>query len=145
MSKINNNTVKKTTKKSAKKTTKKVVENKLIDIKIKMKKTVSRTRMAGTFSALTIAGYNIAFPYNKNTSYPCKGIEFIEDYPESGGSWSYPRVYINKDSVFIIKNFETKQFRYLKKWIREGKLEYSRVYKKRVKKEVKDELPQIAA
>lgn len=136
----NNN---KTTKKSAQKT----VENKLIDIKIKIKKTISKSKVIGTFSPLTIAGYKIAYTYNKreDSARACKGIEFIEDYPIGGGSHNYPEVIIPAGSVFIIRNFETKQFRYLKKWINEGKLEYSRVYKKRTKKIVKDELLQIAA
>lgn len=137
MSKVNN----KTTKKSAKKATKKVVENKLIDIKIKVKENLSRT-----LGAFRIAAVPVAYVYdNRSKAYLCSNIEFIEDFPYSDGSRAYPKVVIPKESVFIIRNFETKQLKYLKKWVDDGRVEYSRVYKKRAKTEVKDELLQMAS
>lgn len=115
--------VKKTTKKS----TKKVVVNKLIDIKIKVKKDIGRT-----LGALRIAGVPIAYVYsNKSKAYLCSKIDFIKSYPYADGSRRYPEVVVPAGSVFIIKDFETKRLKYLKKWINEEKIEYSRVYKKR--------------
>ncbi|OCG18647.1 hypothetical protein A9G24_12200 [Gilliamella sp. App6-5] len=115
--------IKKTTKKSAKK----VVVNKLIDIKIKVKKDLSRT-----ISALRIAGVPIAYTYdNRSDARVCSKIEFIKNYPYSSGSRRYHEVVVPEGSIFIIRDFETKQLKYLKKWINEEKIEYTRVYKKR--------------
>ncbi|NUF50687.1 hypothetical protein [Gilliamella sp. ESL0250] len=114
-------------KKTTKKTTKKVVVNKLIDIKIKVKEDLSRT-----IGALRIAGVPIAYTYsNRSNARVCPKIEFIKSYPYSSGSRRYHEVVVPAGSVFIIRDFETKQLKYLKKWINEEKIEYTRVYKKR--------------
>lgn len=114
--------VKKTTKKATK-----AVVNKLIDIKIKVKKDLSRT-----IGALRIAGVPIAYTYsNRSDARVCSKIEFIKNYPYSDGSRRYHKVVVPAGSVFIIRDFETKQLKYLKKWIEEEKIEYTRVYKKR--------------